>query len=130
MKEIIERLERKVDEGFTQVDKRLDMVDARLDMVDARLDKVDGRLDKVDGRLDGIDAQLQKQGVLLEAVHGDVKMALEGIVGNRQVMDRGFADVMKKLDERVQPVELATRHFARQLAKAGKGTRGRRKTGG
>lgn len=89
MKEILERLEQKMDAGFAKVDERFV--------------KMDGRLDKMDGRLDGVDGQLQKQGVLLESVSGDVKMALEGITGN--------------LDERVQPVEMATRHLAAKTRK-------------
>ena len=77
MKDVLERLEQKMDAGFARVD-----------------------------------GPLQKQGVLLESVTGDVKMALEGIAGNREVLDLKFAEVLKKLDERIQPVELATRHLA------------------
>jgi hypothetical protein len=82
MRELLERLEQKMDAGFGKV-----------------------------GR------QLQKQGVLLESVTGDVKMALEGIAGNREVLDTKFAEVLKKVDERVQPVELATRHLAAETTK-------------
>ncbi len=63
-----------------------------------------------------MDAGFQKQGVQLEALQDDVKQALEGISGNRKVLDDKFAEVLQKLDERVQPVELASRHFARTPA--------------
>ena len=123
MQEILERLECKLDSGFAQINGRLDQVDGRLDRMDGRLDRMDGRLDQMDGRLDQMDGRLvrvegqsQKQGVLLEALTGDVKMALEGIAGNREVMEAGFVEVLRKLDERVQPLELASRHFAKQAA--------------
>ena len=72
---------------------------------------------KMDAGFAGVDGQLQKQGVLLESVTGDVKMALEGIAGNREVLDMNFAEMLKKLDERTQPVELATRHLAAKTTK-------------
>lgn len=97
MKEILERLEQKMDAGFAKADRRFD---------------------KMDERLDTVDEQLQKQGVLLESVSADVKMALEGVAGNREVMDKKFAEVLTKLDERVQPVELATRYLATKKTKS------------
>jgi hypothetical protein len=99
MKDILERLEQKMDAGFAQVDKRFEQVDA----------------------------QLQKQGVLLEDIRGDAKMALEGIIGNREATDRGFADVLRKLDERVQPLELAGRQFGRELTTRAKSSGKRRR---
>lgn len=139
MQEQLDRIEqtiaegfKKVDERFTQVDGRLDRVDARLDKVDGRLDKIDERLDKVDGRLGkvderldrgdlrftGIEAQLQKQGVLLEAMNGDIKQTMEVVLANRDATNRGFAEILKKLDERVQPIELATRYLATKKTKS------------
>jgi len=100
MKDILERLEQKMDAGFAQVDKRFEQMDA----------------------------QLQKQGVLLEDIRGDTKMALEGIIGNREATDTGFADVLRKLDERVQPIEWASRHFGRELSAPAKGTGKRRRS--
>ena len=139
MQEQLDRIEqtiaegfKKVDERFTQVDGRLDRVDARLDKVDGRLDKIDERLDKVDGRLGkvderldrgdlrftGIEAQLQKHGVLLEAMNGDIKQTMEVVLANRDATNRGFAEILKKLDERVQPIELATRYLATKKTKS------------
>ena len=139
MQEQLDRIEqtiaegfKKVDERFTQVDGRLDRGDGRLDKVDGRLDKIDERLDKVDGRLGkvderldrgdlrftGIEAQLQKQGVLLEAMNGDIKQTMEVVLANRDATNRGFAEILKKLDERVQPIELATRYLATKKTKS------------
>lgn len=110
MKEILKRLEQKIDAGFAKADRRFDGIEARLD-------KVDERLDKGDTRFAGIEQLLQKQGVLLESVSADVKMALEGISGNRQVLDQEFAEVLAKLDERVQPIEMATRYLVTNQTK-------------
>jgi chromosome segregation ATPase len=158
MRDILERLERKMDAGFEQVDKRFEQVEGRLGQVEGRLGQVEGRLGQVEGRLEqvegrlgqvdgrlgqidvqldegrerdrgfersfsAIDAQLQKQGVLLEDIRGDAKMALEGIIGNREATDKGFADVLRTLNERVQPIELASRQFGRQLNTRAKGKR-------
>lgn len=78
-----------------------------------RLDRMDAGFQRLEGKMD---ASFQKQGVQLEALQDGVKLALEGISGNRKVLDDKFAEVLRRLDERVQPVELASRHFARTLA--------------
>ena len=99
----------------------------RLDKIDARFDRIDGRLDGIDGRLDGMDLQLRKQGVLLESIGADLKQTMDGVAGNRQVMDQEFAALRRQIDERVQPIEWASRHFSKQLAVPGAVKR-RRKT--
>ena len=113
----LERLEQKMDAGFARVDEQFARVDDQFARVDKRFARVDEQLARVDEQFAGVDGQLQKQGVLLEALTGDVKMALEGIAGNREVLDMKFAEVLEKLDERIQPVELATRHIASKTAK-------------
>ena len=80
------------------------------------LQKINSRLERIDGRLDGIDSQLHKQGVLLESMSADLKQTMEGVTGNRQVMDQEFAALRKQIDERAQPIESACRHFSKQLA--------------
>jgi hypothetical protein len=113
MKDILERLEQKMDAGFAQVDRQLEEGRER----DRGFER----------SFSAIEAQLQKQGVLLEDLRGDTKMALEGIIGNREATNKGFADVLRKLDERVQPIELASRHFGRELRTPAKGTGKRRR---
>ena len=93
MKDVLERFEQKMDASLERLEQ------------------------KMDAGFAGVDGQLQKQGVLLESVTGDIKMALEGIAGNREVLDINFAEMLKKLDERIQPVELATRHLAAKTTK-------------
>ena len=106
---------------------RLDKIDARFDRIDGQLDGIVGRLDGIDGQLDGMDLQLRKQGVLLESISADLKQTMEGVAGNRQVMDQEFAAIRRQIDERVQPIEWASRHFSKQLAVPGVVKR-RRKT--
>lgn len=127
MKDILERLERKMDAGFAQIDKRFAQVDKRFEQVDGQLEEGRERDRGFEGRFNAIDAQLQKQGVLLEDIRGDAKMALEGIIGNRETTDKGFADILRKLDERVQPIELASRRFGRELSTRAKGPGKRRR---
>ena len=105
-----------IDGRLEGVDRRFDAVDVRFDAVDVRFDGVDGRFGGIDGRLDAMDLQLRKQGVLLEAIGADLKQTMEGVVGNRQVMDREFAALRTQIDERVQPLEWARRHKSKHLA--------------
>ncbi len=140
--EQVDRRFEQVDRRFEQVDQRFEQVDRRFEKMDQRFEKVDQRFEKVESELadgrerdrgfevkfDRIEEQLHKQGLLLEAMNSDLKQTMEGVIGNREAMDRGFAEVMRKMDERVQPLELASRHFARQLPPAAKSRR--RKTGG
>jgi len=69
-----------------------------------RLDRMDAGFQRLDSKMD---AGFQKQGVQLEALQDDVKQALEGISGNRKVLDDKFAEVLQKLDERVKPKKRA-----------------------
>jgi hypothetical protein len=108
MKEILDRLDR-MDAGFQRLERKLDADFQRLD------NKMDAGFHRLDNKMD---ASFQKQGVQLEALQSDVKQALEGISGNRKVLDDQFAEVLQKFDERVQPVELASRHVAQALAAA------------
>lgn len=112
-----------IDGRLDTMDERLDRVDGRLDAIDGRLDRVDGRLDAMDERFDTMDAELHRHGVLLESMNGGLKQTMEVVVANREATERGFAAVLAALDQRVQPVELATRDLGRQLADATKAKR-------
>jgi chromosome segregation ATPase len=130
-----------IDGRLDKVDGRLDTIDGRLDTIDGRLDTMDGRLDTMDGRLDKldervgtleqqvgagfarVDAELHRHGVLLESMNSDLKQTMEVVVANREATDRGFAAILETLDQRVQPVELATRDLGRQLAETTKAKR-------
>ena len=112
-----------IDGRLDTIDGRLDTMDERLDRVDGRLDAIDGRLDTMDTRLDTMDAELHRHGVLLESMSSDLKETMEVVVANREATERGFAAVLETLDQRVQPVELATRDLGRQLAETTKAKR-------
>jgi predicted nucleic acid-binding Zn-ribbon protein len=141
-----DHLELKMDAGFSQVERRFEQVDQRFEKVDQRFEKIDQRFEKIDqrfekvegelaegrerdrgfeARFDRLEGQLHTQGLLLESMNNDLKQTMEVVIGNREAMDRGFAEVMRKMDERVHPLELASRHFARHLPVAVK-KRGRR----
>ena len=126
MKEVLDRLD-KIDMRLNQMDARFDRIDARFDRIDGRFDGIEGRLDGNDSRFDQIDAQLHKQGVLLESVSADLKQTMEGVTGNRQVMDQSFAALRTQIDERVQPIEWAVRSLSKQPV-ANRDTTPRRKT--
>lgn len=96
--------------------------------MDTSIERLEGKLDTSVERLETkMDAGFQKQGVQLEALQDGLKLALEGISGNRKVLDDKFAEVLEKLDERVLPVELASRQLARDLASIKPRLRAKRK---
>lgn len=121
MQEILDRLaqmDAKFDRMDAEVRARFDGIDSRLDRLDGRQDRIDDRLGGIDDRLDQIDGQLHKHGLLLESMDGTLKMTMEVVVENRRVLDEKFADVLTRLDERVQPLEAASRHLASRVAES------------
>ncbi|UQS21719.1 hypothetical protein L1857_02205 [Amycolatopsis thermalba] len=54
----LDRLERKVDEGFARVDARFEQVDLRFEQVDARFEQVDRRFEQVDRRFEQVVDQM------------------------------------------------------------------------
>lgn len=63
---------------------RLDRIDTNFQRIDANFQQIDRRFQRLEGKMD---AGFQKQGVQLEALQGDVTQALEGISGNRKLLD-------------------------------------------
>lgn len=108
MEDVLQRIEQKID----AMGGRFDMVDERLDQVDRRLDQVDGRLSAVEGGQASLTMMVEQQGVLQEALRDDIKQTLEGVIVLREATDRRFDEVIKKFDERVQPIALAARDLA------------------
>jgi len=60
--------------------------------------------------------ELVRLAVALEGVQDDLRGVAEGVIGLSERMDRGFADVLARLDDRAVPIEAASRHFASKLA--------------
>jgi hypothetical protein len=60
--------------------------------------------------------ELVRLAVALEGVQDDLRGVAEGVIGLGERMDRGFADVLGRLDDRAAPIEAASRHFASKLA--------------
>ena len=104
-----------MDSRFDGMDARFDAMDGRLDGMDSRFDEVNTQLGSLDGRVTNLSETVHKQGVRIEETNDHVKLVAEGVVGPRESVDRGFAAVMARLDERVQPVEAASRYLAAQL---------------
>jgi hypothetical protein len=115
----IKRLERSIEARFKQFEERFDRVDQRFDRVDQRFDQVDQRFNQVDQRFSQVDAELHKHGLLLESMNNDLKQTMETVEGNREAMDRKFAEVLRTIDQRVQPIELAVKGLSRQVADRG-----------
>jgi chromosome segregation ATPase len=124
-----ERLER-VDESLERLDARLGEVDARLGEVDARLGEVDVRVgqridafettvsvrfDAVELRLTKVEKAQQRHGVLLEKHSDDIHGLAESVIGLGERMDRGFIDVLARLNDHAAPLEAASRYFASKL---------------
>jgi chromosome segregation ATPase len=112
------RIEKKID----GLGRRMDGLDGRMDQLDGRMDRLDGRIDQLDGRMDGVEVRLanleqgqQKLGLDLEGRAADIRAIADGVIHLSERMDRGFADVMARLDDRAAPLEAASRYFATKL---------------
>ena len=101
-----------MEDVLQRIEQKIDAMGGRFDKVDTRFGKVEGRLNIVEGGLSGLTMMVHQQGVLQEAMRDDIKQTLEGVIGLRDSTDRRFDEVMAKIDERVQPIELATRNLA------------------
>lgn len=98
-----------VDRRLDGIDGRLDGIDGRLNGVDQRLDGLDDRLDDVVSRLDRIDVRMDRMDLRLDRIETKTDAALEGLSIMNDSMDRQFAAVLAKLDERAAPLEAAQR---------------------
>jgi chromosome segregation ATPase len=89
-------------ERLDQMDARLDKMDHRMDQMDHRMDdlhteilvtqgsvqKLDERLEQTQGSVTSLDERLQQTQVLVESLRDDVRSVAEGVVTNRERMDR------------------------------------------
>lgn len=111
------------DRHLEALDKRLDTHDKRFEVLEKQLDSQGMRLDAIDSKLDAHGKQLDahgteqhRLGVLVEKLQDDVRGVAEGLIGLGERMDRGFKDVLVRLDERIAPLEAAFRSVAATLA--------------
>ncbi len=71
---IVNGLNKTLNERFDKVDQRLDKVEQRLDKVDQRLDNVEQRLDIMEPQLEAINKKLDYTIVEVAALREDVTM--------------------------------------------------------
>jgi len=136
MEEVLQRIEQKIDAmqgDLTTVKGDLTTVKGDLTTVKGDLTTVKGdlttvthevmslkgglaavqsRLGAVEGGLSALTETVHQQGLRHEYLIDKVTITMEGVHGVRQVLDERFDEVLKQLDQRVQPVELATRYLA------------------
>ncbi len=104
------------DAWMNRFEAKLDRIDDTVTRMDTRLTGVETTVTGMATRLGGVEAEQHRQGVLLEALGDKLDGVTEHVIDVRERMGRGFAKVYRKLDERVQPIEAASRHFASTLA--------------
>lgn len=85
--------------------------------VKGTLAAVQNRLGNVEGGLTQLTETVHQQGLRQEYLIDKVTITMEGLDGGRQSMNLRFDEVMAKLDERVQPIEMATRYLATKKPK-------------
>jgi chromosome segregation ATPase len=100
--EWLERIERKIDAQTRSQQRWLDAIDNKLE--------THGR------QLDAHGTEQHRLGVLVEKLQDDMRGVAEGLIGLDERMDRGFRDVLVRLDERIAPLEAAFRSVATTLA--------------
>lgn len=120
MEEVLQRIEQKIDAmqgDLIAVKGDLTAVTHEVMSVKGGLAAVQNRLGAVEGGLSALTETVHQQGLRQEHLIDKVTITMEGVHGVRQVLDERFAEVLKQLDQRVQPVELATRYLATKKTK-------------
>lgn len=113
MPDVLQRIEQKID----AMSGRLEVVEGDLSSVRVSLKEVKSDLTGVKADLSGLIDTVHKQGALQEEMRDDIKQTLEGVIFLREATGRRFDEVITKLDERVQPIELATRYLATKMSR-------------
>jgi chromosome segregation ATPase len=81
LKEILEKLDQKMDRQFAQLDQKMDRQFAQLDQkmdrqfekIDEQFKKVDGQFEKVDQKIDRMQVDITKLQVGQAKIEGDIK---------------------------------------------------------
>ena len=93
-------------------------LEEKVDNVVTRLGGVETELKNLDGRVARLADEVHKRGVLLESTDSTIKLVAERTLSLRQAMDREFAELLARLDQRVQPGDAASRYLASKLPAA------------
>lgn len=101
-----------MEDVLQRIEQKIDAMGGRLEVVEGDLSSVKVTLGEVKTALSGLTGTVHKQGALQEEMRDDIKQTLEGVVFLRESTGRRFDEVISKIDERVQPIELATRYLA------------------
>jgi archaellum component FlaC len=116
--EWMNRVEKKID----GLGRRIDGLGTGMDGLDRRMDGLDGRMHRLEVRIDGVEVRLdkfqdgqQKLGVEVEEQASNIRALAESFAGLNERMDRGFAEILTRLDDRALPLEAASRYFATKL---------------
>jgi chromosome segregation ATPase len=111
----LDAIDNKLDAQSKQLDaqsKQLDAHGKQLDAQSKQLDAHGKQLDAHGKQLDAHGTEQHRLGVLVEKLQDDVRGVAEGLIGLGDRMDRGFRDVLVRLDERIAPLEAAFRSVA------------------
>ncbi len=82
-----------------------------------QFEQMNRQFEQMNRQFEQVNGQLHRQGVLLEEVRADVKGVAEGVASANERIDREFAALSLKLDERIQPIEVATKNLYRTRRK-------------
>ena len=140
----LDKLENRVGslEGrFETLEGRFDTLEGRFDTLEGRFDTLEGRFDTLEGRFDTlsgslsrlttqvsaneatlnrVDAEVHRQGLLLEERHDELKLAIEAFQTAQRATNAKIDLVRDAMENRLVPLELATRAHATTLADHGR----------
>jgi hypothetical protein len=83
------RMEARMDERFARMEARMD----------ERFAQVDGRFAQVDGRFERVETEARHTRVLLEAMHGNIRLLAEGVIGTGERIDALHKETTANLAE-------------------------------
>jgi chromosome segregation ATPase len=80
-----------------------------------KLDEHGRKLDEHGRLLESHGLELHRLGVLGEKTRDDVRVLAESVVALGERMDRGFKEVLDRVDERIAPLEIVVRDIAAKV---------------
>lgn len=105
----------RIDERFTRIDERFEQMDGRFARIDERFGQMDEQFGRVDERFERAETEARHTRVLLEAMHGSIRLLAEGVIATGERIDALQKQTDWKLAEIKSSVDQIHRHLVPRL---------------
>ena len=120
VEELLKEIRQEMRDGFAGVNGRLDKLEGRVERVEGRLGRLEGQVSTNEATLNRVDAEVHRQGLLIEERHEELRLAIEAFQTAQRVTNAKIDLLRDATENRLVPLELATRSHATTLADHGR----------